>query len=154
MSILKRTSGASKTVFLNIVIPLIYLNRQTTSISSTPPCSNPAYTQIWETTQNQTRCKNSGTCHNLPEWWNLPVSKKPYFCQCSSDFFGPHCETEHPCDNSQLTVCLNGGICHKVTGSEYNCECVNYFNGEHCENLPPCSAAENPCRNNSTCSNT
>ena len=41
----------------------------------------------------------------------------------------------HGADCSLLCTCVNGGVCHHVTGS---CDCPAGFNGTHCQQGKQC----------------
>lgn len=65
-----------------------------------------------------------------------------YYCVCSGNFTGQHCEME---DHCAMSPCENGGTCYS-NAFAFMCNCTSGYGGPTCETkLTPCDS--NPCVN-------
>ncbi|XP_047144561.1 uncharacterized protein LOC100203132 isoform X2 [Hydra vulgaris] len=117
-------------------------------------------------------CSNNGMCVNDPGL------SRGYYCECTDEYQGTHCEerkckcqnggscigegVESKCfckagyggitcqeyDKCKPNPCLHGGRCLDF-GDFSKCECKKGFKGKQCEDIDFC--VPNPCQNNGQC---
>eukprot|EP00795_Rhopilema_esculentum_P000635 gene635-10339_t len=112
-------------------------------------------------------CNNNGTCYELKEIGNNPVtwnSEKLVFigvyfeatfaCRCKPGFYGRRCEKMS--SGCVPNPCRNGAVCLETRVSGVlarHCECRKGFTGSFCEDdVNECLAS--PCQNSGKCVNT
>ncbi|CAF3820942.1 unnamed protein product [Adineta steineri] len=93
-------------------------------------------------------CQNNSTCYHI---MNLNDSRK-YFCFCSKNFYGKHCEYY---DNSSCSICSSNSLCrsHYHFTNQSLCLCsINRF-GSTCHLERKCDMFnnKNPCLNKGLC---
>lgn len=70
-------------------------------------------------------CGGLGRCINQPGTFK---------CICQDSFCGAYCNFTDPCKQSDVPLCMNGGICEEACGDEadYNCNCTDGYTGKNC----------------------
>ncbi|CAF4786385.1 unnamed protein product [Rotaria socialis] len=100
-----------------------------TNVSFTCTCSNSYTGQYCETSLDAlanrgclSECMNGGSCINSR-------------CMCTSEYVGPLCQNENPCNHRN--PCLNNGTCfsrYNTSGApSAQCSCLQEFTGNSCE---------------------
>ncbi|CAF3778690.1 unnamed protein product [Adineta steineri] len=88
-------------------------------------------------------CKNNGTCIR-----NSNIENGVYRCNCSTGYFGKHCEYLNGCISSP---CQNAGTCllNNETNIPY-CQCLSNTTGSRCETIQTL-CTNTTCLNNGAC---
>ncbi|CAF4376178.1 unnamed protein product, partial [Adineta steineri] len=88
-------------------------------------------------------CKNNGSCIR-----NSNIENGVYRCNCSTDYFGKHCEYLNGCISSP---CQNAGTCLLIneTNIPY-CQCPSNATGSRCETIQTL-CTNTTCLNNGAC---
>ncbi|KAM3849026.1 protocadherin Fat 2 [Vipera latastei] len=98
-------------------------------------------------------CPHTGACSSNPclnDGLCSEVQHGGYFCTCSTQFSGDHCEVvDGLC---QGNTCLHGGTCELSKNGGYICHCPEKYWGGRCEKVAE-KCLKNPCQNSGRCVN-
>jgi len=98
------------------------------------------------------------TTRSFPSVDELRGEDKAFICSCNAGWTGKDCDV-NVCDNKENNLCF-GGVCMPRTDLQeypfgYKCECYPGFRSgvgqNDCGISKVCTAANQPCRNGSTC---
>jgi hypothetical protein len=58
-------------------------------------------------------------------------------CQCNEGMCGPECSLFDPCQDNELSPCMNGAMCLETCTAfaDYKCQCLEGFSGKNCSEL-------------------
>ncbi|CAB3984315.1 fibropellin-1-like isoform X2, partial [Paramuricea clavata] len=90
-------------------------------------------------------CYNGGTCRQSTNQKRSLSGGKPWWCECSTGYMGPHCQEMDLC---LMRLCQNGGTCLSVKG-QTKCLCPPTYRGKYCQEKNVCHG--NPCKNGGLC---
>lgn len=65
---------------------------------------------------------------------NIPSNFKSFRCQCNEGMCGPECSLYDPCQDNELSPCMNGAMCTEACTvyADYKCQCLEGFAGKNC----------------------
>ncbi|KAL7985839.1 hypothetical protein Chor_011005 [Crotalus horridus] len=98
-------------------------------------------------------CPHTGACSSSPclnDGLCSEVQHGGYFCTCSTQFSGDHCEVADGL--CQGNTCLHGGTCELTKNGGYICHCPEKYWGGRCEKVAE-KCLKNPCQNSARCVN-
>ncbi|KAK9406470.1 protocadherin Fat 2 [Crotalus adamanteus] len=98
-------------------------------------------------------CPHTGACSSNPclnDGLCSEVQHGGYFCTCSTQFSGDHCEVADGL--CQGNTCLHGGTCELTKNGGYICHCPEKYWGGRCEKVAE-KCLKNPCQNSARCVN-